>query len=128
MRCIQRIYILTRFLFCQKVANACNYAVQGFRRVTFSGWLRNLLDEFGEPIINGQHTHLDQRCIQRLNLMKIVGFKYTCDLDNWYFNQSLPLPLFKYSICPIILVLSRLGYRISNQIYLLFGCLGFTKT
>ena len=57
--------------------------------------------------------------------MKIVGFKSTCDLDNWYFNQLLPLSIFKCSICPFSLVLSRLGYRIStDQIYLLFGCFG----
>ena len=39
----------------------------GLSRVTFFGWLRNLLDEFSEPVINGQNKHLDQRCVQRLH-------------------------------------------------------------
>ena len=29
--------------------------------------------KYGQDM-NSQRTHLDQRCIQRLNLMKVVGF------------------------------------------------------
>ena len=52
----QWIYILTRFLLCEKATNTSNNAVQGSGRITFFWGLCDLLHKFRKPIIDRQDT------------------------------------------------------------------------
>ena len=80
----------------------------------FERWpVRSLINFSSTPEFN-KDAHITQR------LWLLFGVKPA--------YQTLPLPLFEYSISPFIFVLSGLGYRFLNQINLFFGCFCLPKT
>ena len=81
----------------------------------FERWpVRSVINFSSTPALNNVDANVTRR------LWLLFGLKPA--------YQTLPLPLFEYSISPFIFVLSGLGYRVLNQINLFFGCFCLPKT